>query len=47
MLPAQVVNSFEGDSIHTGELLPHQFEPELSPEGDDIPVDVPNEVRIR
>ena len=48
--PAQVVNSSElndGDGIHTGEPSPYQYEPEPSPEGDDIPVDVPNEVHIR
>ena len=48
--PAQVVNSSElsdGDSVHTGEPLPYQFEPQLSPEGDNTPVDVPNKVHIR
>ena len=48
--PAQVVYSSEfsdGESVYTGEPLPYQFEPETSPEGDDIPVDVPNKVRIR
>ena len=48
--PTQVVNSSElsnGDSVHTGEPLPYQFEPQLSPEGDNTPVDVPNEVHIR
>ena len=47
---AQVVNSSElsdGDSMHTAEPLPYQFEPEPSPEGNDISVDVPNEARIR
>ena len=32
---------------YTGERLPYQLEPQPSREGDDIPVDVPNEVRIR
>ena len=32
---------------YTGEPLPYQFESHPSREGDDIPVDVPNEVRIR
>ena len=48
--PAQVVNSFElsdVDRVHTGEPLPYQYELEPSPEGDNIPVDVPNEARIR
>ena len=48
--PAQVVYSSEltdGNSVHTGEPLPYQFKPESSPEGDNIPVDVPNEVLIR
>ena len=30
-----------------GEPLPYQFEPQPSRKGDDIPVDVPNDVRIR
>ena len=34
----------DGESVCTGEPIPYQFEPELSPEGDDIPVDVPIEV---
>ena len=29
----------DGDSVHRGEPLPYQFETELSPEGDNIPVD--------
>ena len=33
-----------GESVYTGEPLPHQFEPELSPEGHDIPVDELTEV---
>ena len=48
--PAQVINSFElsdGDSVYTGEPLPYQFEPHLSLEGDNTPVDVLNEVHIR
>ena len=45
--PAQVVYLSYGKSIYTGGPLPYQFEPELFCEGDDIPVDVPNEVRIR
>ena len=32
---------------YTGEPLPYQFKPEPSPKDDDIPVDVPNKVRIR
>jgi len=48
--PAQVVYSSkfsDGKSVYTGEPLPYQLEPEPSREGDDILVDVPNEVRIR
>ena len=45
--PAQVVYLFkfsDGKSAYTGEPLPYQFEPQLSCEGDDIPVDVPNDL---
>ena len=48
--PAQAVYSSEfsnSKSIYTGEPLPYQFKPQLSHEGDDILVEVPNEVRIR
>jgi len=40
--PVQVVDSSklsDGDSVHTGEPLPYQFEPEPSPEGNNILVD--------
>ena len=33
--------------VYTGEPLPYQYEPQPSREGNDIPVDVPNEARIR
>ena len=36
-------NVSDGDGTHTGKPLPYQCEPEPSSEGDDIPVDVPNE----
>ena len=45
---AQVVNSSQlsdGNSVHTEEPLSYQFEPKLTPEGNDIPVNVSNEVR--
>ena len=47
--PAQVVYSSkfsDGKSVYTGEPFPYQFEPQPSCEGDDIPVDIPNEVRM-
>ena len=34
----------DGESVYTGEPLPYQFEPELSPEGDDILVEELTEV---
>ena len=33
--------------VYTEEPLPYQFEPEPSCEGDNIPVNVPNKVRMR
>ena len=33
-------------SVCTGEPLPYQFEPKPSTEGNDISVDVPNEVHV-
>ena len=43
----QVVNSSklsDGDSMLTGEPLPYHFEPKLSPEGDDISVDISSDL---
>ena len=37
----------DGKSIYTGEPLPYQFKPQLSREGDDIPVDVPGTYQTR
>ena len=37
----------DGKSVYTEEPLPYQFEPDPSPEGDDIAVEVPNEVHTR
>ena len=34
----------DGESVYTGERLPYQFDPDLSLEGDDIPVDELTEV---
>ena len=48
--PVQVVYSCkfsDGKSVYMGEPLPYQFEPQPFCEGDDIPVDMSNEVRIR
>ena len=48
--PARAVYSSkfsDGKSLYTGEPLPYQFESQPSCQGNDIPVDVPNEVRIR
>ena len=48
--PAQVVHLTEfsnGKSVYIGEPLPYRFEPQPSHEGDDIPVDIPNEAHIR
>ena len=37
----------DGKTVYTGEPLPYLFEPQPTREGDDVPVDVPNELRIR
>ena len=36
-----------GESVYTADPFPYQLEQEPSPEGDDIPVDLPTEVHTR
>ena len=40
--PVYLSEFSDGKSIYKGEPLPHQFEPQLSCEGDDISVDILN-----